>query len=172
VKVRIYVEGGFEGSTKGNCRRAFNAFLGKVIRPESFTIIASGSRQKAYEDFCSGLRQHSGDYVILLVDSETAVAAPPWRHLNAREDDQWQRPANVDDQRAHLMVQVMESWFLADQETLSSYYGQGFIRNSLPHQKDIERIDKQRVLGALSHASRLTQKGTYHKTKHGFELLR
>jgi len=77
----------------------------------------------------------------------------------------------VDDEQAHLMVQVMESWFLADQDTLSSYYGQGFLRNSLPRQKDIERIDKQRVLGALSHASRLTQKGTYHKTKHGFELL-
>lgn len=104
MKVRIYVEGGFEGSTKSDCRRAFSTFLGRAIRPGSFKVIASGSRQQAYEDFCSGLRQHTDEYIILLVDSEAAVIVAPWRHLGTREGDQWKRPAGTDDQ-AHLMVQ-------------------------------------------------------------------
>lgn len=53
MSVRIYVEGGSEGSTKSNCRKAFAAFFEKVIRAGSFKVIASGSRQKAYEDFSS-----------------------------------------------------------------------------------------------------------------------
>lgn len=171
MRVRIYVEGGFEGSTQSKCRNAFTAFLEKVIRPGSFKVIASGSRQKAYEDFRSAVRQHPGDYVVLLVDSETPVTATPWQHLNTREGDKWQRPAGVADDQAHLMVQVMEAWFLADQETLSTYYGQRFLRSSLPRRRDIEQIAKNRVFETLHHASRHTQKGSYHKTRHGFDLL-
>jgi hypothetical protein len=69
------------------------------------------------------------------------------------------------------MVQVMEAWFLADQHALADYYGQGFLRNSLPRQRNFEQIDKDRVLTALRHASTPTQKGPYHKTRHGFDLL-
>jgi hypothetical protein len=170
VSVRIYVEGGFEGS-KNNCRRAFANFLGKVVRPGSFRVIASGSRTEAFQNFCSALRDHPGEYVVLLVDSETAVTAGPWRHLNTSEGDKWTRPNGAGDDQAHLMVQVMEAWFLADQQTLSSYYGQGFLQKSLPRQKNIEKVDKERVFETLRHASKHTQKGTYHKTRHGFELL-
>lgn len=69
------------------------------------------------------------------------------------------------------MVQVMESWFLADRVALSKYYGQGFLSNSLPGQPNIELIPKQRVFDALEHATRPTQKREYHKTRHGFDLL-
>jgi len=171
VKVRIYVEGGFEGSTKSNCRRAFRMFLEKVIRPGSFQVIASGSRAAAFDDFRSALRRHQEDYILLLVDSETAVEAMPWQHLNEREGDNWQRPDGASDDQAHLMVQVMEAWFLADKEALADYYGQGFQRNSLPRRQNIEQIAKEEVFRALRDASRRTQKGDYHKTRHGFDLL-
>jgi hypothetical protein len=65
----------------------------------------------------------------------------------------------------------MESWFLADVRTLSEYYGQGFLINSFPGRPNIEEIPKRDVEQALDHATRLTQKGVYHKTRHGFELL-
>jgi hypothetical protein len=133
--------------------------------------IASGSRTDAFRDFCSGLRQHPGEYSVLLVDSETAVTATPWLHLNTREGDNWRRPSGAGVDQAHLMVQVMESWFLADRQTLFAYYGQRFLRNSLPRQQNIEKIDKEKVLETLRHASRHTPKGIYHKTRHGFELL-
>jgi len=171
VSVRIYVEGGFEGSTKSDCRRAFKTFLEKVITQGSFKVVASGNRQNAYEDFSSALRQHPDEYIILLVDSETAVTAKPWQHLKTREGGNWSRPDGAGDDQAHLMVQVMEAWFLADRETLATYYGQGFLKNSLPRQSDIEQIEKNRVFDALRHASKKTQKGSYHKTRHGFDLL-
>jgi len=171
VTVRIYVEGGFEGSTKSNCRKAFSTFLAKVIRPESFKVIASGSRTQAFQDFCSALRQRPGDYNILLVDSEIAVTKRPWQHLGEREGDNWPQPEGATDEQAHLMVQVMEAWFLADHDALETFYGQDFLRNSLPRQRNVESLEKRRVFESLRHASRNTQKGTYHKTRHGFELL-
>ncbi len=144
MSVRIYVEGGFEGSTKSNCRKGFSALIERVIEPEHFKIIASGDRAKAYKDFCSALRQHPGDYLILLVDSEAEVTATmPWQHLKARQGDNWEQPDGVESDQAHLMVQVMESWLLADRKTVAAYYGKGFLANSLPRQTNIEKIDKE-----------------------------
>jgi uncharacterized protein DUF4276 len=171
VTVRIYVEGGFEGSTKANCRRAFSTFLGKVVPKGSFKVIASGDRASAFKDFSLALRQHRADFVILLVDSEEAVTSKPWKHLADRVGDGWVRPTGADDEQVHLMVQVMEAWFLADHDVLVGYYGQGFLQNSLPGQPDIEVLSKQRVYDALIHASKRTRKGEYHKTRHGFDLL-
>jgi len=171
VNVRIYVEGGFQGSTKTNCRRAFRSFFEKVLPTGSFKVIASGSRSDAFQDFSAALKGNPGDYIVLLVDSEEAVHASPWQHLRARDGDKWQRPAGAHDDQAHLMVQAMESWFLADRQTLASYYGQGFLVGALPRQPNVELVSKPAVLSALEHASRKTQKGLYHKTRHGFDLL-
>jgi Domain of unknown function (DUF4276) len=173
VSVRIYVEGGFQGSTKSDCRQAFRSFFEKVIPRGSFKVIASGDRGTAFQDFCLALRRNQeGDYIILLVDSEEAVAADdPWRHLGARVGDSWRRPAGAHDDQAHLMVQAMEAWFLADKRMLIKYYGQGFLAGSLPGQPKIELVAKQDVFNALRHASSKTQKGEYHKTRHGFDLL-
>jgi hypothetical protein len=172
VSVLIYVEGGFEGSTKSACRSAFRAFFEKVIPPKSFKVIASGDRTAAFKDFCLALKQNQGNYTVLLVDSEGPVAAAVWPHLANRQGDNWQQPRAATDDQAHLMVQVMESWFLADRDALTDYYGQGFTPGSLPGQRNIELISKQDVFGALEQASKNTKtKGRYHKTKHGFDLL-
>lgn len=172
MSVRIYVEGGGEhGSTKANCRQAFRLFLEKMISPGSFRVIASGSRGAAFQDFCSALTNHPNNYVVLLVDSEAPVTTGLWEHLEAREGDNWHRPLGADDQQVHLMVQTMEAWLLADQQTVTEYYGQGFLAASLPRQANVELIPKRDALTALQHASRPTQKGEYHKTRHGFDLL-
>ena len=171
MSVRIYVEGGFENSTKTNCRRAFRRLFEKLVLDQPITVIASGDRLKAFRDFCSALRQHRDDLVILLVDAEGEVKSKSWQHLSTREGDGWTRPLEAAANQAHLMVQVMEAWFLADHTILIDYYGQGFLHNSLPGQRNIELIAKQDVFTALKHATRHTQKGEYHKTRHGFELL-
>jgi hypothetical protein len=41
----------------------------------------------------------------------------------------------------------------------------------LAGQTNIEKIPKEDVFKALQRASKPTQKGPYHKTRHGFELL-
>jgi hypothetical protein len=171
VSVRIYVEGGLQGSTKSDCRTAFRLFFEKAIPPKSFSVLASGSRNNAFEDFRDALKRHPNDYVILLVDSEEPVATPPWQHLRDRSGDNWPCPKHASENQAHLMVQVMESWFLADKQVLNDYYGQEFLANSLPGQPKIELIAKKDVFIALQHASKKTQKGEYHKTRHGFDLL-
>ena len=69
------------------------------------------------------------------------------------------------------MVQVMESWFLADVDTLESFYGQGFRRRSLPANPNIEDIPKQDVDNGLVAATRDTSKGRYKKGAHSFKIL-
>ncbi len=69
------------------------------------------------------------------------------------------------------MVQIMESWFLADPDVLESYYGRGFRKQDLRQNPSVEQVPKQDVLDGLEHAARNTTKGRYSKGKHGFEIL-
>ena len=69
------------------------------------------------------------------------------------------------------MVQVMESWFLADVDALESYYGQGFRRQSLPANPNVEEVPKQDVERGLERAARETGKEGYRKGRDSFEIL-
>ena len=106
---------------------------------------------------------------MLLVDSEGPVAAPVWQHLKAR--DKWDRPFGVTDDQAHLMVQCMEAWFLADKECLAAFYGQGFIAKQLPQNTNVEQVPKSDAIRGLKMATRGTKKGEYSKGSHSFEIL-
>ena len=132
-------------------------------------IVASGSRDEAFRDFKAAHSQ--GDVLaMLLVDAEAPVTAPSsWEHLSRR--DQWTRPHDATTEQCHLMVQVMESWFLADSMALQTYYGNDFRSNALPRNPDIEQTSKSNVLSGLKQASRATQKGAYDKGKESFEIL-
>ena len=107
---------------------------------------------------------------MLLVDAEEPVnEAGSWRHLNNR--DGWSRPDGATDDQCHLMVQIMESWFLADLDALKAFYGQGYRENALPQNPQVEQITKRHVLNGLDTAARETSKGRYDKGSHGFEVL-
>ncbi len=173
MTLRIFVEGGAPGSVKARCREGFSKFFEKVVPAGCFTVMASGSRSSAYEDFCLALTEEDGHYNVLLVDSEEEVTKAPWTHLAERRGDGWAKPAGAADDQAQLMAQVMESWFLADKDALAEYYGQGFRRNALPNRPNVEQVSKQDVYDGLRNASKATKtKGEYHKTRHGFDLLR
>ena len=77
----------------------------------------------------------------------------------------------VSDDQCQLMVQLMESWLVADRDALRAFYGPGLNENPLPGLADVELIDKADVLGALEDATRRTQKGRYHKIRHGAKLM-
>jgi len=134
------------------------------------TVIASGGRLKAFQNFCDALERNADELILLLVDAERPVRAGVWAHLGARPDN-WPKPRAARDEHAHLMVQSMEAWFIADKEELAEYYGQGFRLKSLPSRQDIEAIPKDDLAPALEHASKDTSKGPYHKTAHWDELL-
>ena len=66
-----------------------------------------------------------------LVDAEGPVTPQgPWHHLQTI--DGWARSAGAANDQCHLRVQVIESWFLIDMETIESFYGQGFRAQALP----------------------------------------
>jgi len=173
VRVRVYVEGGGDSrSTRDACREGFRKLFGKVVRPGApLIVIASGGRERAFENFCDGLRDHSDETVLLLVDSEGPVNGTVWEHLRSRAGAGWLRPARATEEHAHLMVQCVEAWFVAGKATLANYYGKGFHSGALPRQANVELIPKQRVQDALRQAAQQTKKETYDKTRDGPALL-
>jgi hypothetical protein len=173
VKIRIYVEGGGSGKLKIECRQAFaNLFERSALKDRRPKFVACGTRNDAFARFCTALlEQQSNTYVILLVDSEGPVNVAPWRHLY--DQDGWLTPDGATDEQAHLMVQCMEAWFLADRAALEDFFGQGFVATALPGEQNIERISKQVVLDSLSRATQSTKtKGSYAKARHSFDILK
>jgi hypothetical protein len=169
--IHIYVEGGSAGVQKTYCRRAFKSFIGKVIPEALFTVTACGDRRRTFEAFNLAIISHPNDQVVLLVDSEEQVTQDIWVHLAQRTGDGWQKPQGIRDDQAHLMVQVMESWFLADPNCLSQYFGTGFSRSALSRNNNLEDVSKIEVYGSLDRAVKNTKKKHYHKTRDGFPIL-
>jgi len=175
--VKIYVEGGGNdnNSLVRECRRAFQKFFEKAgFKKRLPRVIPCGSRNSAFDDFCTALKYaRAGDIAFLLVDSEDVVQSAfidnPWGHLLVR--DGWKMPSGASCEQVHLMVECMENWFLADKEALETFFGQGFHASSLPGNQDIEKVSKSDVLNSLKRASRLTQKGPYGKGAHSFKIL-
>ena len=173
MNVKVYVEGGGDRrETQAKCRKGFNCFFHKTeLAGQMPKVKSCGSRQKTYDDFCAAWAKVADDvFIVLLVDSEGPVAGSPWPHLKNR--DNWRKPPDATDNNAHLMVQCMEAWFLADVDTLAGYFGDGFNRNALPGQPNVECIPKADLDHRLKMATRYsTRKGAYHKGKHSFAIL-
>ena len=174
MKVKVYVEGGGDGkSLQARCRGGFRLFFEKAnLAGRMPKVIACGGRESAFDRFCTALRSRKAEeFIVLLVDSEDPVAggSGPWLHLRTR--DGWERPEEATDENAHLMVQCMESWFLADKDRLVAYFGQGFSRNALPGRREIEEVAKGDVLEGLKRATSQCKKGEYGKGRHSFEIL-
>ena len=173
MRVHLYVEGGGDSKAlRTKCREGFRGLIersglgGRMPR-----ITASGSRGTAYRDFCTASR--AGDArPMLLVDAEARVTTgSPWQHVKGV--DGWPKPKSATDDQLHLMVQCMESWFLADRRAVAAYFGEGFREGALlAPTRSIESIAKKDLFTALAAATRSTKtKGAYGKGAHSFDLL-
>ncbi len=135
-------------------------------------ILACGSREDEHKDFRVAMKEGEASEVpLLVVDSEAPVRSNsrPWQHL--RSHDNRDRPNGAEERHAHLMVQCMESWFLADVSTLESFFGPGFRSTNVSRRHNIEHIPKDDVFNQLESASRGSRKGAYRKGDHSFALL-
>ena len=171
---RVYVEGGGESNhLRTLCRKGFSEFFRKAgLAGRMPRVIASGSRREVYDDFVTAHRKAEGSvFPVLLVDSETAVSAQsPWDHL--MQLDHWDKPQGATDDHAHLMVQCMEAWFVADRHCLERYFGQGFTLNALAARNDVENIPKNDLMNGLRDATRHSlTKGEYEKGRDSFAIL-
>lgn len=178
MRIKLYVEGGGDDSEalRVACRRGFRILLENAKLAGGMPrIVACGSRSEAFKKFCIAARTAAPDeFMFLLVDSEDPVEdnTLPWAFLRARQADRWEQPVGTTEESAHLMVQCMEAWFLADPEAVQRFFGQGFRRNALPNRMDVEKIPKRDLFTALEGATRgCATKGQYHKGRHSFELL-
>jgi Domain of unknown function (DUF4276) len=181
--VKLYVEGGGDSALlKTACREGFTTFITKAGLKRRPRIVACGGRRDAYDSFCTAIK--NGEVAFLLVDSENFVLAnnqqgadptnwKPWVHLKEREGDKWDRPNGCSDSECHLMVQVMETWFLADRAAVKDFFGQGYKENKLPAiQNAIEGIAKSEVHRSLGEATKACKsKAEYGKGEHSFKLL-
>jgi len=177
VEVKIYTEGGGDAERLLRaCRAGFTAFFERAgLKGMMPRVVACGGRGAAMDRFKSQVAIAASDQVhLLLVDSEDPVTGPcsgatAIAFLDARDGKGL--GAIAKDHQCHLMVQVMESCFLADPDELARFYGQGFNKSSLPT-TSLENVMKQTVYDALNSATKSTKtKGAYSKASHSFELL-
>jgi hypothetical protein len=173
VSVKIYVEGGGDNEdTITRCRQGFADYCANAApqkrRPR---IVPCGGQDQTFDKFKTSVQaSDAGDLCVLLVDSEGPVGAnTPLAYLSGRDKREFPQ---LREHQVFLMVQAMEAWFLADREALAEFYDGRFLAKSLRGSAtDVESIRKDDLEPCLKHASRPTQKGEYHKTKHGFALL-
>ena len=131
-------------------------------------VIACGGRSTAIRDF--DIAVNRGGAAVLLVDSESPVAEGAKAASHLIDRGEWTGAPG--DPRIHLMVQVMESWFLAQPEVLESHFGKGFDKNALPRLASVELLAKDKVYTALDKASNGCKRGPYSKSKQqGFQIL-
>lgn len=174
VSVKLYVEGGGDSDAlRTRCREGFRGFLERAGFKNSMPrIVACGSRQAAYDRFNTACL--ANETALLLIDSEDAVAPglSPWMHLADRRGESFVKPVNAQDDHCHLMVVCMETWFLADKDALSRFFGQGFNANGLPQNNNIEAVSKTDIYNGLATAtSHCKTKAPYGKGEHSFKIL-
>lgn len=78
-EIALYVEGGGNSrQTKDKLREGFGEFLTELralarSKRIGWRIVACGSRNEAYDDFCTAMRQNPDAFNVLLVDSEDGM---------------------------------------------------------------------------------------------------
>ena len=174
IGIEIYMEGGGDRRDgKDALRQGMDALLAplkqaamqKALR---WKLVCCGSRNDARRAFRNAAATNRDVFVVLLVDSEDPVSESPREHLASR--DGWD-VAFADEDALHLMVQVMETWIVADPDALAAYYGQGFRPDVLPGAQNLEPVSKLEIERALRRATEHTTKGRYHKIRHARHLL-
>lgn len=157
-------------------RDAFITFFCK-LNPKcaSISVIACGSGRETLKEFRLLARSSPNQRVFLLVDSEGPVkpGSDPWDYLRDRPREPWAKPDFADSGQAHLMVQAMEAWFLADPDAVADYFGEAFDRSSLPRGADgVESIPKRDLKPALAAAASRAKLGGYREGRDSWELLK
>ena len=170
----IYIEGG--GDRDDNLARLFRRgwttfFAGAGLQGRMPRVVRGGGRTNTFELFRTAVgNPRPGRIPLLLVDSETDVTAgqSTWQHLGAR--DGWERPPEAGNDQAFLMVQVMETWFLADRNALRRYFGARFREKALRQWPNLEVVAKDDVLDVLAKATAECPR-RYTKGTVSFDLL-
>jgi hypothetical protein len=174
VRVKIYAEGGGEGELLDTLFRKgwANFFSAAGLERKMPKVIRGQGRDRTFNLFVTAVNDRgTGVLPLLLVDSEEAVGSgqSAWKHLAAR--DGWKQPADTTDDQVYLMVQVMETWFLADPNALGQFFGPDFRESVIKQWPALEAVDKNTVFQTLESATMNCETKQYAKGRISFELL-
>lgn len=171
MKLVIHAEGGGHGEYNlTQFRQAWASFFVKAGLARRPRVIPGMGRDQTIANFLQALEDADPETrPLLLVDSEGPVEPDQtaWEYLQTHGGSRI--PASARDQ-VFLMVQLMETWFLADRETLRRYFGQGFRENVFRAWPSLEAVPKITVLSALAQATAGCNR-PYAKGKVSFDLL-
>jgi hypothetical protein len=176
VKIKLYIEGGGDSHLQDTeFRAAWAAFFEKAglkaLRKMPATFRGSG-RAKTFDAYCTAVKNRKPDELpLLLVDSEYLVTTGPsvWKHL--KKSDGWSKPAGAGTHDAFLMIACMETWFVADRESLKQFFHGCWRDQSLPKWPQLEAVEKTKIFRALDQATAACGARKYSKGKVSFDLL-
>lgn len=174
MSAHLYIEGGESKEDQIRCREGFRKLLEKLgfaASKKMPRLSAFGGRNSAFDDFKTAFTgSKTGDYIAMLVDSEDPVAdvEKTWDHLKTR--DNWDRPAGAVDKQVLFMTTCMETWIVADRETLRKHYGHKLQETALPPTNDLESRGRADVQDKLEQATRDCS-NAYKKGKRSFLVI-
>ena len=174
MSAHLYIEGAESKGDQVRCREAFRTLIGKLgfaAGKRMPRLSACGGRNSAFENFKTAHAQRQqGDYIAMLVDSEDPVGdtEKTWAHLKSR--DNWDKPAGAIDEQVLFMTTCMESWIVADRETLNKHYGHKLQETALPPTNNLESRGRSDVHDKLEHATRECS-NAYKKGKRSFLVI-
>lgn len=189
---RLYIEGGGRADPEPGqmnraamvddnaeaFRRGWQIFFNKAgVDGQMLEIAVGGGQQEAFALFDNQLNRYAGHEEtepkpVLLVDSEEPVATghTAWDHLQARHQHRFARPADADDQSAFMMVQAMETWFLADPPALQRFFDFSLDTSVFQNSSPLEAILKEDALDMLRQAT-LRSRRHYSKGRRSYGIL-
>ncbi len=173
----IYIEGGANGPgskyLKAKCQEAFHKLLDRMGVKRKPRLVACGGRGEVYDRFVIEHSKSAEGYVAMWIDGEEPVAHPnaAWQHLqNVETVPKWTKPAGAQDDQVLFMTTCMETWIVADRETLRKYYGHKLHEPSLPPLVALENRGRHSVQDSLDRATRHCI-NAYQKGERSYEIF-
>lgn len=145
MSIVVYIEG---KANSYECRKAFHKLFEGAGLKQQPKLIASGSRNAAFRDYAHAKAQ--GKHALLLVDSEKPVQdiEATWAHL-----ENWKRPNGAPDTDVLLMTTSMETWIVADQDALKSFFPKCLTESRLPRNTNLESLSTTDTFNSLHKAT-------------------
>ncbi len=163
TEIRIYFEG--DKSLKPGFRAFFDELFDRA-RAKRCKVNLIATDGTPARDFGIAVRTHLDAWNILLLDSDGPVGAQRTASFIAA-----QGLGDAHRDSIFWMAEMMESWFHADKDALQRFYRDGFDREAMKPNPNVEQISKKDLEDGLKEATENTGKGAYHKTKHAPSLL-
>jgi hypothetical protein len=174
VSAHIYIEGADSKEDQIRCRQGFRRLLEKLGfagQERMPRLSACGGRNSVFEDFKTALSgAKAGHFVAMLIDSEDPVSdlEETWAHLKRR--DNWDKPAGASDEQVLFMTTCVETWIVADRETLKKHYKHKLQESALPPTNNLESRGRIDVHDKLAHATRKCS-NAYEKGNRSFLVV-